>query len=152
MASFKNLTKWLIELDRYTSEPDFAVVCVGNKADLNYNREVSYQLAQNFCYQYGFEYIETSAKSGDNVQEAFDLLVGNIVDAMTNPNYRKEHAAAAGFTLGETKRKENKKSHTQTKTSARVTPTSQARNDKRNHESSEEESNDSDEDEDGCCN
>lgn len=151
MLSFKDLTKWLIELDRYTSEPDFAVVCVGNKADLNYNREVSYQTAQNFCYQYGFEYIETSAKTGDNVQEAFDLLVGNIVEAMANPNYRKEHAA--GFTLtADSHHKENKNTKTPA-TKKNTTPAAQRGRPAREEYSETEESGASNsEDGDNCCN
>lgn len=148
MTSFKNLTKWLIELDRYTSEPDFSVVCVGNKADLNYNREVSYQLAQNFCYQYGFEYIETSAKTGDNVQEAFDLLVGNIVEAMSNPNYRREHAAGFTLTADNHFKKEHKSSANKSQTT-----TTKGKSYQRDEESSrEQESGDDDDDGEGCCN
>jgi GTPase SAR1 family protein len=151
MHSFKNLTKWLIELDRYTSDPNFVVVCVGNKADLNINREVSYQTAQNFCYQYGFEYIETSAKTGDNVQEAFDLLVGNIVEAMENPIVRRD-SSAAGFTLTSDSGNKNNKNTKNLKNTKSSSARDRRRSD-RDDESSQMEQRDgeSGDDEDGCC-
>eukprot|EP01084_Bolivina_argentea_P173245 300067_1 len=43
------------------------VLVVGNKKDLEDKREVSYEEANNECMQFGFNYIETSAKTGTNI-------------------------------------------------------------------------------------
>eukprot|EP01084_Bolivina_argentea_P149375 260938_1 len=43
------------------------VLVIGNKKDLNDKREVSYEEVNNECMTYGYNYIETSAKSGQNI-------------------------------------------------------------------------------------
>ena len=43
------------------------VLVIGNKKDLGDKREVSYEEANNECMMYGYNYIETSAKTGTNV-------------------------------------------------------------------------------------
>lgn len=78
-SSFKNLSKWLIELDRYTTEPQFVKVCVGNKLDLAYMREVSHKEAEAFTKQFGIDWLEVSAKENTNIEEAFQLLIKNIL-------------------------------------------------------------------------
>eukprot|EP00826_Nyctotherus_ovalis_P040341 TRINITY_DN3971_c0_g1_i11.p3 TRINITY_DN3971_c0_g1~~TRINITY_DN3971_c0_g1_i11.p3 ORF type:complete len:103 (+),score=25.95 TRINITY_DN3971_c0_g1_i11:464-772(+) len=50
---------------------------VGNKSDIE-EREVSTETAQNFAKLNGMEYIETSAKTGTNVKEAFDEMTKAI--------------------------------------------------------------------------
>eukprot|EP01126_Amoeba_proteus_P029535 TRINITY_DN2913_c0_g1_i2.p1 TRINITY_DN2913_c0_g1~~TRINITY_DN2913_c0_g1_i2.p1 ORF type:complete len:144 (+),score=14.13 TRINITY_DN2913_c0_g1_i2:486-917(+) len=74
----------MLEIDRYTTVRNFVTVCVGNKTDLGNKREVSTHEAKAFCKQYGFDYIETSAKNDDNVLEAFNLLICNIILARDN--------------------------------------------------------------------
>ena len=51
---------------------------VGNKSDLEQNREVSREKAEQFCNEFGMEMLETSAKSGQNVLQAFEKLIGIV--------------------------------------------------------------------------
>lgn len=44
---------------------------VGNKVDLEEQREVTYEEASRFADENGLIYIETSAKTGKNIEEAF---------------------------------------------------------------------------------
>ena len=69
--SFYHLHEWITEA-KANSHPDHDIVLllVGNKADLEAEREVSYDEAENFASQNNMNYIETSAKNGTNVQEA----------------------------------------------------------------------------------
>lgn len=69
--SFYHLHKWISET-KANSHPEHGIVLllVGNKADLDTQREVSYDEAECFASQNNMNYIETSAKNGTNVHEA----------------------------------------------------------------------------------
>ena len=55
------------------------MILVGNKADLESRREVSKQEAENLARSWGISYIETSAKTRVNVDEAFTKLLTEII-------------------------------------------------------------------------
>lgn len=84
--TFEHVTDWLNDL-RQIAEPDIVVVLVGNKADLtqangeedNNKRQVTRQEAEAWARQNGIlEYVETSAKSGENVENAFMRVAERI--------------------------------------------------------------------------
>ena len=53
---------------------------MGNKSDLEASREVTKEKAEQFCQEYGMDMLETSAKSGENVLQAFEKLIGIVHD------------------------------------------------------------------------
>ena len=55
------------------------ILLVGNKQDLENERQVSYAEAKQQADAWGIEYIETSAKTNFNCKEAFEKLAQNIV-------------------------------------------------------------------------
>ena len=55
------------------------VVVVGNKSDLVSSRQVSEGEAKQFAEEKGLVYIETSAKTGSGVDDAFLILAKHIV-------------------------------------------------------------------------
>ena len=57
---------WLDETKKQSNQ-QIQCVLVGNKADLIEKREVSYQQADNYAKAMGIAFIETSAKTGENV-------------------------------------------------------------------------------------
>jgi len=61
---------------------------VGNKCDLVEKRKVSYEQAKDFADQYGLKYMETSAKSSENVSESFITMTKEIIAT----NVEKEKA------------------------------------------------------------
>ena len=80
--TFQHVTDWLNDL-RQIAEPDIVVVLVGNKADLaqeaDNKREVTSQEAKEWARRNGIlEYVETSAKSGENVERAFMRVAERI--------------------------------------------------------------------------
>jgi len=77
LDSFNNVKQWLQEIDRYAAE-GVNKLLVGNKADLASQRKVDYNLAQDFAQEYGLTYIETSAKVGQNVEQTFKTMAGDI--------------------------------------------------------------------------
>lgn len=80
--TFQHVTDWLNDL-RQIAEPDIVVVLVGNKADLTQleqnKREVTREEAEDWARRNGvLEYVETSAKSGENVEKAFMRVAERI--------------------------------------------------------------------------
>ncbi|MFX1519316.1 MAG: Rab family GTPase [Promethearchaeota archaeon] len=70
--SFTNLPKWLEQIrDKVNQVP---LVLIGNKADLEDLRAVTYEEAKQFAQQHGLAYTETSAKTGENVTDVFAAL------------------------------------------------------------------------------
>mmetsp|Transcript_26338 Transcript_26338/g.39899 ORF Transcript_26338/g.39899 Transcript_26338/m.39899 type:complete len:233 (-) Transcript_26338:358-1056(-) len=79
--SFESLgERWMAQLQDHANSDDLAKLLVGNKSDLEASREVTAEKAQQFCQEYGMQHLETSAKSGDNVLQAFETLVGLVHD------------------------------------------------------------------------
>lgn len=68
--TFEHLTKWLEEARQYAS-PTMTIMLVGNKADLSNHREVKFEEGQRFAQENGLIFIETSAKTAENVEKAF---------------------------------------------------------------------------------
>lgn len=86
--TFSHATDWLADL-RQIAEPDIVVILVGNKADLvsdepggqedSDKREVTRAEAEGWARRNGvLEYVETSAKSGINVEKAFMRVAERI--------------------------------------------------------------------------
>ena len=60
------------------------ILLVGNKQDLENDRQVTYDDAKAQADSWGIEYIETSAITGVNCKEAFEKLIKKIVKANSN--------------------------------------------------------------------
>ena len=78
--SFKNLSNWLIEIEKNASK-NVLKVLIGNKSDLEDKRLVSYNQGKEFADTYGLKFIETSAKKNLNVNEAFETLGRELMSA-----------------------------------------------------------------------
>jgi len=71
--TFTDLKKWLKDLK--TSSPGALSILVGNKNDLEDMRVISREEAEKFAEENNcISYIETSAKSGINVADAFNTI------------------------------------------------------------------------------
>ena len=58
----------------------FCVVLLGNKADLQESRVVDCNEARNVAENLGLKYFETSAATGQNVNEAVEALLDQVID------------------------------------------------------------------------
>jgi small GTP-binding protein len=75
--TFHNVKQWLQEIDRYASE-NVNKLLVGNKCDLTPKRVVEYQTAKEYADSLGIPFLETSAKSSTNVEQAFMTMAAEI--------------------------------------------------------------------------
>ena len=76
--SFEGLTEWLIEIEKKSSK-DVYKLLIGNKNDLEDKRQISYEEGKEYASINGMEFFETSAKTADKVQEAFELLTKDMM-------------------------------------------------------------------------
>jgi GTPase SAR1 family protein len=60
------------------------ILLVGNKVDLENDREVTYADAKQLADSWGIEYMETSAKNNFNCKEAFEKLAQQIVKSKSS--------------------------------------------------------------------
>ena len=78
--SFNNVKQWLHEIDRYACE-NVNKLLVGNKIDLvtpNKKRVVTTEQGKEFADSLGIEFLETSAKTRVNVEQAFMTMASQI--------------------------------------------------------------------------
>ncbi|XP_058797720.1 ras-like protein 2 isoform X2 [Phymastichus coffea] len=74
-SSFDEIFRFHRQILRVKDRDEFPMLMVGNKADLDHQRAVSVEEAQNLARQLRIPYIECSAKLRMNVDQAFHELV-----------------------------------------------------------------------------
>lgn len=57
---------------RQHANPNTVIMLIGNKSDLAKDRQVSREEAEKFAKENDLFFLETSAKSADNVEQAFE--------------------------------------------------------------------------------
>lgn len=75
--SFERAQRWVTELLRNAS-PTTVICLVGNKLDLEGNRQVSRDEARQYAEEAGLLWQEASAKTGDRVAEAFEAIAAKL--------------------------------------------------------------------------
>jgi small GTP-binding protein len=84
--SFRRVDFWLRELkEKRDNEKPISILLIGNKKD-RINRAVSEYEIENYTKINNLMYIETSAKTGENVHDAFTLLIKDIYKNMDKEN------------------------------------------------------------------
>jgi Ras-related protein Rab-2A len=68
--TFEHLTSWL-EDARQHSSANMVIMLIGNKSDLEAKREVTAEEGLSFAKEHALVFMETSAKTAANVEEAF---------------------------------------------------------------------------------
>ena len=68
--TYNALANWLTDA-RTLASPDIVIVLVGNKKDLEADREVTFLEASRFAQENELMFLETSARTGENVEETF---------------------------------------------------------------------------------
>ena len=97
--SFMNLKNWLALIEEECN-PDMPIIIVGNKIDLENQRVIEKEKAIEYTNQKKIEYIETSSKTGENIDKAITLITKKILEKL-------DYSSEFSFTLdsGTVKRK-----------------------------------------------
>ncbi|XP_035855790.1 ras-related protein Rab-8B-like [Sander lucioperca] len=66
--SFDNIKNWIRIIEEHAS-PDVEMMILGNKCDMNDQRQVSKEEGEELAIDYGIKFLETSAKGNINVEE-----------------------------------------------------------------------------------
>jgi len=75
--SFKHMPEWLQDA-REQADSNIDIIAVGNKSDMKDQRQVSFMDATRWARDQGILLLETSAITGENVQEVFQILAQSI--------------------------------------------------------------------------
>ena len=86
-TSFINLKSWMNDIKEECSA-DIPMILVGNKLDLEDRRIIDKERAMEFAKNEKLEYIETSSKTGENINKALSLIIEKIYQrADSNSNF-----------------------------------------------------------------
>ena len=99
--TFNHLARWLDEA-RQHANPKMVIMLIGNKSDLE-KREVSYEEGEKFAQENGLIFLETSAKTAQNVEEAFLKTAQKIFDNIQTGIYdlsNDSHGIKVGMPAG----------------------------------------------------
>jgi Ras-related protein Rab-2A len=84
--TFNHLTRWLEEA-RQNANQSMVIMLIGNKSDLDHRRQVSRDEGEKFAKEHGLVFLETSAKTAANVEEAFIHTAQKIYENIQNGIY-----------------------------------------------------------------
>ena len=93
----------MIEDIRNQSPKTVLIILVGNKIDLEDKRVISYDEGNDLAIKNGMIFAETSAKTGDGIEEIFLKSAKEIVKNM-NDNYYDLASETSGIKKGSVKR------------------------------------------------
>lgn len=72
--TFEHLTSWLEDCLKFSS-PNIVIMLIGNKSDLDAQRQVTQEEGSTFASKHGLHFLETSAKTSENVDEVLLSLI-----------------------------------------------------------------------------
>ena len=76
-STFEDIKKWLKEIQTYSCDK-IELVLVGNKCDLT-KKEISIEEAEEYAQKEKLDFYETSAKTGKNVDVAFETIANKVL-------------------------------------------------------------------------
>jgi len=79
LESFKHIKKWH-DIIKRVALPHIVLILVGNKVDLKDSRVVSTEKGMNLAKELGIYYMETSAKTNQNIEEVFEWIALQIIN------------------------------------------------------------------------
>ena len=75
--TFESVDKWVNDLTA-TSDKNITIIVIGNKSDLEDQRQVTKEQGEEKATKLQVAFFETSAFSGENVEKAFEQMINEI--------------------------------------------------------------------------
>eukprot|EP01113_Clastostelium_recurvatum_P009553 TRINITY_DN1460_c0_g1_i1.p1 TRINITY_DN1460_c0_g1~~TRINITY_DN1460_c0_g1_i1.p1 ORF type:complete len:230 (-),score=52.73 TRINITY_DN1460_c0_g1_i1:133-777(-) len=99
--TYNHLTSWLTDA-RTLANKDISIIMVGNKSDRAAEREVTFLEASRFAQENDLMFLESSAFSGDGVEEVF-LKCARTILSKINSGILDPEAMGSGVQHGDAK-------------------------------------------------
>src|SRR3990167_8122673 len=93
--SFERIPKYVDQIHKLNEQDNSSMVIIGNKCDLESEREVETLEGQQMAGRFDATFFETSVKFGINVDEAVEALTKEISQKGVNNVRRKQHCLIA---------------------------------------------------------
>ena len=77
-SSFEDAKSLRVRIQRVKNASAVPLLLVGNKSDLNEYREVTTAEGRRLAASFGVPFLETSAKTRDNIEEVFSVIVREL--------------------------------------------------------------------------
>ena len=104
--TFDLILRWVDDINQ-NNKTNTSKLLFGNKSDLTEIRQVLYEEAEQLAQKLGCKYIEGSAKSGENINEALDEIAKISYEAFQNTERR--HSIRLTSNENNSKKEEDKK-------------------------------------------
>ncbi|XP_030280490.1 ras-related protein Rab-8B isoform X2 [Sparus aurata] len=102
--SFENIKNWIRNIEEHASS-DVEKMILGNKCDMTDRRQVSKDRGEKLAIDYGVKFLETSAKSSLNVEEAFYTMGRDILHNLSSKATDNNNAGGSGKPIKITEKK-----------------------------------------------
>ena len=85
--TFDSVSRWVSDLTA-TADKKISIILIGNKSDLEDQRQVTKEMGEEKANQLQVAFLETSAMSGENLEKGFQMMINEI--------YKKNHEDISG--------------------------------------------------------
>ena len=109
--SFDKIDFWYNDLIDRIKKDEIIIYLVGNKVDLEENRQITIEEAEKYANDKNIPYFEVSAKSGDGIKKLFDDITNDIMDKISNFNEKEDNDDKLRFSFLEKESFKPKKSN-----------------------------------------
>uniref|UniRef100_A0A8C9UK38 RAB2B, member RAS oncogene family n=1 Tax=Spermophilus dauricus TaxID=99837 RepID=A0A8C9UK38_SPEDA len=99
--TFNHLTSWLEDARQHSSS-NMVIMLIGNKSDLESRRDVKREEGEAFAREHGLIFMETSAKTACNVEEANGIKIGpqQSISTSLGPSASQQNCRDLGSDAG----------------------------------------------------
>lgn len=106
-TSFANIRNWMKNIEQHASD-NVVKVLVGNKSDLDDSKRViPYSRGKSLAAEYRIPFFETSAKSGEAVEEVFLGMARDVMTRLRDAPGEHSTGQPASLRVGPATRRQN---------------------------------------------
>ena len=110
--TFDSVSRWVSDLTA-TADKKISIILIGNKSDLEDQRQVTKEMGEEKANQLQVAFLETSAMSGENLEKGFQMMINEIYkkyqEDVVGETQESTVQQGKDITLDKTKGKQKKK-------------------------------------------